>query len=157
MAKLFGSLAELVKLTFRKDNQEVDLEPNQSTTYTAARDFELPPGDSDQILVSADSTQTLTNKTIDGDDNTIQDLAESSLKTVLANASKFLTRDGAGDVESATKDVPAGDIIGTSDSQTLSNKTLPSPINNSLAFLISLIFGVSSITGSTLFAPDIPC
>jgi hypothetical protein len=46
--------------------------------------------------VTADSTDTLTNKTIDGDDNTIQDVAESSLKTASGASGTVLTSNGAG-------------------------------------------------------------
>lgn len=77
--------------------------------------------------ISASSTDTLTNKTIDGDNNTVQDLALSSLKTNLTDANKFLVRDGSGAVVSNTKDVPAGVVVGTSDTQTLTNKTLTAP------------------------------
>jgi hypothetical protein len=94
--KLFGSLKELVSAVFRKDSQEITLRPSQTTTYTAARDVQLPPGDTAHTLVSATSTQTLTNKTIDGDDNTVQDLPITVLKTVLADANKPLVRDGSG-------------------------------------------------------------
>jgi hypothetical protein len=62
--KLFGSLSRLVSILFRKDGQDVTVRPSQSTTYTAARDVQLPPGDADHVLVSAASTQTLTNKTL---------------------------------------------------------------------------------------------
>jgi hypothetical protein len=75
-------------------------------------------------LVGRTSTDTLTNKTIDGDDNTVQDLALTTLKTVLGHASTFVVRDAAGVVVSGTKNVPTGDIVGTSDAQTLTNKTI---------------------------------
>lgn len=75
-------------------------------------------------LITDSSTNTLTNKTIDGDDNTVQDLALSSLKTDAVDANKFLVRDGSGIVLSSTKTVPAGDVVGNSDSQTLTNKTI---------------------------------
>jgi hypothetical protein len=48
------------------------------------------------VLLAASTTATLTNKTIDGDDNTVQDLPVTSIKTVLADASKVLVRDGSG-------------------------------------------------------------
>lgn len=62
--KLFGSLTELVNLVFRKNSQAITLRPNQATTYTASRDIQTPPQDADSILVSADASQTLTNKTL---------------------------------------------------------------------------------------------
>lgn len=74
------------------------------------------------------TTDTLTNKTIDGDDNTIQDLALSTLKTT-ASLNVFIQRDGSGNVIDSTKAVPAGDVIGTSDTQTLTNKTIDADSN----------------------------
>jgi len=62
--RIFGSISRLVSLLFRKDGQDITVRPNQSTTYTSGRDMQLPPGDADQVLVSATSTQTLTNKTL---------------------------------------------------------------------------------------------
>jgi hypothetical protein len=73
---------------------------------------------------AAISGATITTSTIDGDLNTIQDISISSLKTNLTDASKFLVRDASGIVVSNTKAVPAGAVVGTSDSQALSNKTI---------------------------------
>ena len=53
------------------------------------------------IIVTRAATETLTNKTIDGDDNTLQDIAITSLKTVLADANKVILRDASGVVGSA--------------------------------------------------------
>jgi len=77
--------------------------------------------------VSASGSATLTNKTIDGDDNTIQDLALTSIKTNLTDANKFIVRDASGIPVSNTKAVPTGDVVGSSDTQTLTNKTLTDP------------------------------
>lgn len=50
-----------------------------STGLTADRTVTFD--DADTVVVGEDNTQTLTNKTIDGDDNTLQDIAWSSLTT----------------------------------------------------------------------------
>ena len=54
--------------------------------------------DSDFTAVGLDTTQTLTGKTIDGDNNTVQDLALTSLKTNVTDASNFIVRDASGRV-----------------------------------------------------------
>lgn len=114
--RFYGSLERLISIVFRKDSQLITLRPSQTTTYTADRSVDLPPGDSDHTLVSASGTQVLTNKTLDGDDNTIQDLALTSIKTVLADANKILRRDSTGVIVSSA--------VGTlSDSGTLAGLT----------------------------------
>lgn len=78
-------------------------------------------------IVGTTDTQVLTGKTIDGDDNTVQDLPLTAIKTNVTDASKFLVRDASGIPVSNTKAVPAGVVVGTTDTQTLTNKTLTSP------------------------------
>src|SRR6056300_1660985 len=69
----------------------------------------------DTGLTLADGTQTLTNKTISADNNTISGIAASS----------FVLSDGSGNVDgsAAQKVIPSGDVVGTSDSQVLTGKT----------------------------------
>ena len=93
---------------------------------TLSRSLDLP--DTSGVLVEKDFAQTLTNKTIDGDTNTVQDLALSSLKTVLGDADKFVSRDVSGQVV-ATKAVPVGTVVGNSDTQILTNKTIDADSN----------------------------
>jgi hypothetical protein len=68
------------------------------------------------------STDTLTNKTISVDDNTVSGVAASSF--VLSNAS------GNIDGSASQKAIPSGVVVGTTDSQELTNKILTSPTIN---------------------------
>lgn len=88
----------------------------------------------------------LTNKTIDGDDNTVQDLPITALKTNITDASKFMVRDASGVATSATKAVPTGIVVGTTDSQTLTNKTLTTPIISSISNTGTLTLPTSTDT-----------
>jgi hypothetical protein len=109
------------------------------------------------FLASTDTAQTLTNKTISVDDNTVSGVAASSF--VLSNASGNI--DGA----ASQKAIPAGFVVGTSDTQELSNKTISgasntlSNIGNSSLTNSSLTIGTTTIAlGATgnLSASDIP-
>jgi hypothetical protein len=66
--------------------------------------------------VDTEIVQTLTNKTISVDDNTVSGIAASSF--VLSNGSGNI--DGA----AAQKAIPSGAVVGTTDTQTLSGKTI---------------------------------
>lgn len=125
--KLFGSLRELVAIVFREDSQQVTLRPNQATTYTASRDIQFPPGNSDHVLMSEGSSQTVGNKVFDNTNSmqikdssfTIQDNADTTkqAKFEVSTITTGTTR---------TFTVPNADttIVGTAVTQTLSNKTL---------------------------------
>lgn len=124
---------------------------NTKTTLRAAqtanRIITLP--DNSDALVGATTTETLTNKTIDGDNNTVQDLALTSLKTNLTDASKFLVRDASGIVVSNTKAVPTGVVVGTTDTQTLTNKTLTSPVINSPTGITKSDVGLGNVDNTS--------
>lgn len=79
--KQYGSWSELVSIIFRQNSQAITVRPNQATTYTASRDIQLPPGDAAHVLTSTDSTQTLTNKSIDADTNTITNIENADIKS----------------------------------------------------------------------------
>lgn len=74
-------------------------------------------------LANVSSAQALSNKSISGDSNTITNLAISTLKTVLGNANKFLSFDVTG-APVASKAVPTGDVLGTSDAQVVTGKDI---------------------------------
>lgn len=98
--KWFGSVTELVAAVFRKNSQSITLRPNQTTTYTAARDIQLPEQNSDAVLISRNSVDTLTGKSIDGDTNTLSDIGITSLKTEAGDANEIIRRDNTGAIVS---------------------------------------------------------
>ena len=70
-------------------------------------------------VVGTTNTQTLTNKTVSAATNTVNGFT----------ASRFVTSDGTGRAVGAqSKAIPSGAVVGTSDAQLLTNKTLTSPV-----------------------------
>lgn len=116
---------------------------------TASRTLTLP--DITGTVSTSNSTETLTNKTIDGDDNTLQDIGIASLKTNLSDASKFIVRDASGVVVSNIKAVPAGAVVGSSDSQTLTNKTIDASANT-VSNIVNANIGASAAIAVTKLA-----
>jgi len=92
--------------------------PGTSTTQIATTAF-VDAEIAADLTTERTATATLTNKTISVDDNTVSGIAASSF--VLSNASGNI--DGA----AAQKVIPAGVVVGDTDTQTLTNKTLTSP------------------------------
>jgi hypothetical protein len=72
--------------------------------------------------VTSAGTATLTNKTVSADDNTLSGIAASS----------FVLSDGSGNIDGSAsqKTIPSGVVVGDTDTQTLTNKTLTAPIIN---------------------------
>ena len=79
----------------------------------------LPQLTGNDTFVFEGHTQTLTNKTINVDNNTISGIAASS----------FVLSNSGGNIDGvvAQKAIPLGVVVGTTDTQTLTNKTLTSP------------------------------
>lgn len=71
-------------------------------------------------VVTTTASQTITNKIINTDNNTISGIAASS----------FVLSDASGNIDGSVsqKVIPSGAVVGTTDSQTLTNKTLTDPV-----------------------------
>lgn len=134
--------------TLRKFLTGIRLVPSSSSTVANQGEMEVLSasgkinyhnGTTASPVVTEAHSATITNKVIDGDDNTVQDLPITAIKTNLTDASKFMVRDASGVPTSATKDVPTGTVVGTTDSQTITNKTINGD-NNTLSNV-----GISSL------------
>lgn len=132
--KLFGSLRELARILWREDGFEVSLDANSSTTYTANRDLQLPPGDVNSILVGEANTQTLTNKTIDAPSNTITNIANANISSSAAIAYSKLNLSNS----IVNADINASAAIAYS-KLALSNSIVNADINTSAAIDASKI------------------
>lgn len=104
-------------------------------------------------LVTTDATQTLTGKTIDGDSNTVQDLALTTLKTVGGDADKVLRRDGSGIVVSGNTIPNANTLVTIDAAQTLTNKTIDDD-NNVISNLVIGAFKTVLGAAGTFFTRD---
>ena len=108
--KLFGKLTEFFRLSFRNNGNEVSIEPSSSTASTTNTSFELPPADGGtHQLLDTDTPQTISNKVLDA----------STVTT-----SGTFTHGATVDNPTSNVHGVTGNVVGTSDVQTLTSKTL---------------------------------
>lgn len=158
--KLFGSITELVAAVFRKNSQAITVRPNQATTYTAARDVQLPPQDADAVIVSESATQPLTNKTIDADLNTLSNIENADIKAGAAIDATKIADGSVSNAEFQALNGVSGTLVDTTSVQTLSNKSLVDASTSivddgdATKILKFQVSGISTGTTRTLTVPD---
>ena len=151
-ANSFGSGASVSRLVSYLDIENLQL--NQEFL-----EGKLPVGD----VVGTSDVQTLTGKVIDGDDNTIQDLSYSAIKATSRSGNDVTLITGTkgtdgnlakwnadGDLVDS-KTPPTGDIVGTTDAQIVTNKTIDAN-SNSITNIGSSEIDEDIITGLTELA-----
>lgn len=118
------------------------------TGITGSKSFILP--NADTTLLGTDTTQTITNKTIDALNNTLLNISNSNIASSAAIDASKIGNGTVSSVEFQFLNGLASDAVGVSDIQTLTNKTLTSPILttpqiNDTTADHQYIFGVSEL------------
>jgi len=97
-------------------------------------------------VVGVSDSQTLTNKTINADNNTITNIDNNEIKAAAAIDTTKLANGTVSNAEFQRLDGILSSVVGISDSQTLSNKTLTSPIISTISNTGTLTLPTSTLT-----------
>ena len=96
------------------------------------------------------STQTLTNKTISGANNTIQNVPQTAVTNLVSDlAAKESVANVTAHVNATAAHGATGAVVGTTNTQTLTNKTLTNPTVNG-ATLTGTLASTANLSGGTV-------
>jgi hypothetical protein len=104
-------MADEIRALLGTSSQSFSIGKTNKTTITtgaSALDFNKALTINSTPVLTTSNSYSISNKTIDGDSNTIQNLGLATLKTVLGDANKYIKRDANGAVISST--IGAGDL-----------------------------------------------
>ena len=149
------------------------VDTSDTTDASSGTNKKLTPAELENIYVAGDlvgtsDTQTLTNKTIDAANNTVSLTADSvdaitEIAAALKSGSDGTVVTGTAGTNGNTgqwnadgdlvdgKALPSGDIVGTTDTQTLTNKTLTTPVISTISNsgTVTLPTGTVTLVGRT--------
>jgi hypothetical protein len=113
--KLLGQLTELVKLVFRKNSNQVTVEPGANTALSGNVTFTYPQevGPSSHELTTNNSNQALTNKTIDASLNTVSNIVNANISASAAVDWSKVNKSGSNLTDIATRSHTSLSDIGT--------------------------------------------
>lgn len=134
-------------MVFRKDGQLITLRPNQSTTYTAARDVQLPSGDANKVLLGADlvgvsGTLAIANG---GTGQTTQQAAINALVGGAGTSGQVLRSNGTNVSMSA---IQASDVPTLNQNTTGTAANITATSNSTLTTLSALSLPGSQVSGN---------
>jgi hypothetical protein len=114
--------------TYFQDNgdnsKKFQFELSDISTSTT-RILTVPNGNT--IIVGTNISQTLTNKTIDGDLNTLSNIDNDNIKSNAGISADKIANGSVSNTEFQQLSAIGSAVVGVSDTQTLTNKTLTSP------------------------------
>lgn len=129
----------MTEFQFTPQTQIIDAQTGRLTRegFLLLNNINRAVSEATSTYILVDAVQTLTNKTIDGDDNTLQDIGTGSLKNVTGvdadvvtgtagTASQLSMWNGDGDL--VDSGILAALVVTTTATQTLTNKTLTTPV-----------------------------
>jgi hypothetical protein len=153
-------------LTHFQDNVDVSKKMQfELSAVTAGQTRTLTVPDVSITMVGTDNNQTLSNKTIDADSNTVSNIDNADIKAGAAIDASKIADGSVSDTEFQRLSGIGSAAVGVSDTQTMTNKTLTNPViqtaindgnGNELIGLSSTASAVNEVTISNAATGNTP-